>query len=70
MLEAAVAAGKVKDSLVNITTSPGGRKVLQDAEVALSSKVARQEAMVVHKLALELFRDQVLPVPNRPNLYF
>jgi len=48
MLEAAVAAGKVEDSLVNIiTTSPGGRNVLEDAEVALSSKVARQEAMVV-----------------------
>ena len=65
MLEAAVAAAKVEDSLVNIiATSPGGRKVLQDAEVALSAKLARQEAMVVYKLALELFRDQVLPVPN------
>ena len=58
MLESAVAAGKVEESLVNIiTTYPGGRKVLQDAEVALSAKLAGQEAVVVYQSALELFRE-------------
>jgi hypothetical protein len=50
----------VDDSLVNIiTTYPGGRKVLQDAEVALSAKLVGQEGMVAYKLALELFREVV-----------
>ena len=45
MLEGAIAASKVDVSLVNIiTTYPGGRKVLQDAEVASSAKLAGQEA--------------------------
>ena len=65
MLEDAIAAGKVEDSLVNIiTTYPGGRKVLQDAEVALSAKLAGQEAMAAHKLALELFREEVVAKLN------
>ena len=41
MLEDAILAGRVENTVVNIiTTYPGGRKVLQDAEVALSAKLA------------------------------
>jgi len=47
-----------------ITTYPCGRKVLQDAEVALSAKLAGQEALVAHTLALELLRDQVVAQSN------
>ena len=69
MLEDAIAAGRVDNSVANIiTTYPGGRKVLQDAEVALSAKLAGQEALVAYTLALELFREQVV-APSNGHIY-